>query len=123
MNRLAKVYNRGFWDGYYLGRKTGEWTKGYGSSATHKKVYIGKITNFFTRVGAAEIKIETGDFTIGDEYVIMGPTTGVCEGTVTEIRVDLIVVEKAEKGTVCSMVVPTPVRRNDKLYKVVLASE
>lgn len=123
MNRLSKVYNRGFWDGYYLGRKTGEWTEGYGSSATHKKVYIGKITNFFTRVSAAEIKIETGVLNIGDEYVIMGPTTGVCEGIVEEIRVDLNVVESAQKGTICSMIVPIPVRRNDKLYKVVLADE
>jgi putative protease len=119
MNRLSKVYNRGFWDGYYLGRKTGEWTEGYGSSATHKKVYIGKVTNFFTRVGAAEIKIETGDLTVGDEYVIMGPTTGVCEGIATEIRLNLIPAPVAQKGSVCSMIVPIPVRRNDKLYKVV----
>ena len=123
MSRLSKVYNRGFWDGYYLGRKVGEWTAGYGSSATHKKVYIGKVTNFFTRVGAAEIKIETGGLKVGDEYVIMGPTTGICEGIVEEIRTNLIVVESAQKGDVCSMVVPIPVRRNDKLYKVILASE
>jgi putative protease len=123
MARLSKVYNRGFWDGYYLGRKVGEWTEGYGSSATHKKVYLGKVTNFFTRVGAAELKIETGELKTGDEYVIMGPTTGICEGIVEEIRVDLNVVESAQKGAVCSMVVPIPVRRNDKLYKVVPASE
>ncbi len=123
MSRLSKVYNRGFWDGYYLGRKVGEWTAGYGSSATHKKVYIGKVTNFFTRVGAAEIKIETGGLKVGDEYVIMGPTTGVCEGIVEEIRTNLIVVESAQKGDVCSIIVPLPVRRNDKLYKMVLASE
>lgn len=119
MMRLAKVYNRGFWDGYYLGRKTGEWTENYGSSATHKKVYIGKITNYYTRVGAAEIKIETGELVLGDEYVIMGATTGVCEGIAEEIRVNLQVVESAPKGAVCSMVVPSAVRRNDKLYKVV----
>jgi len=123
MTRLSKVYNRGFWDGYYLGRKLGEWTEGYGSSATHKKVYLGKVTNFFTRVGAAELKIETGTLKVGDEYVIMGPTTGVCEGIVEEIRVDLKVVDSAQKGAVCSMVVPIPVRRNDKLYKVVPVSE
>lgn len=123
MARLSKVYNRGFWDGYYLGRKVGEWTEGYGSSATHKRVYLGKVTNFFTRVSAAELKIETGELKTGDEYVIMGPTTGVCEGVVEEIRVDLKVVESAQKGAVCSMIVPIPVRRNDKLYKVVLASE
>ncbi len=123
MARLSKVYNRGFWDGYYLGRKLGEWTEGYGSSATHKKVYLGKVTNFFTRVGVAELKIETGTLQTGDEYVIMGPTTGVCEGIVDEIRVDLNVVDSAQKGAVCSMVVPIPVRRNDKLYKVVPASE
>lgn len=123
MARLSKVYNRGFWDGYYLGRKLGEWTEGYGSSATHKKVYLGKVTNFFTRVGVAELKIETGTLQTGDEYVIMGPTTGVCEGIVDEIRVDLNVVDSAQKGAVCSMVVPIPVRRNDKLYKVVPATE
>jgi len=122
-SRLSKVYNRGFWDGYYLGRKVGEWTEGYGSSATHKRVYLGKVTNFFTRVSAAELKIETGELKTGDEYVIMGPTTGVCEGVVEEVRVDLKVVESAQKGAVCSMIVPIPVRRNDKLYKVVLASE
>lgn len=123
MARLSKVYNRGFWDGYYLGRKLGEWTEGYGSSATHKKVYLGKVTNFFTRVGVAELKIETGTLQTGDEYVIMGPTTGVCEGIVDEIRVDLNVVDSAQKGAVCSMVVPIPVRRNDKLYKVVPATD
>jgi len=123
MARLSKVYNRGFWDGYYLGRKLGEWTEGYGSSATHKKVYLGKVTNFFTRVGVAELKIETGTLQTGDEYVIMGPTTGVCEGIVDEIRVDLNVVDSAQKGAVCSMVVSIPVRRNDKLYKVVPATE
>lgn len=119
MERLSKVYNRGFWDGYYLGRKTGEWTDIYGSSATHKKVYIGKITNFYTRVSAAEIKIETGELKLGDEYVIMGPTTGVCEGVAEEIRVSLVMTESAQKGELCSMIVPIPVRRNDKLYKVV----
>lgn len=123
MARLSKVYNRGFWDGYYLGRKLGEWTEGYGSSATHKKVYLGKVTNFFTRVGVAELKIETGTLQTGDEYVIMGPTTGVCEGIVDEIRVDLNVVDSAQKGAVCSMVVSIPVRRNDKLYKVVPATD
>jgi len=119
MERLSKVYNRGFWDGYYLGRKTGEWTENYGSSATHKKVYIGKVTNFFTRVSAAELKIETGELNLNDEYVIMGPTTGVCEGIVDEIRVDLKPVDAAKKGDICSMIVPAAVRRNDKLYKVV----
>lgn len=123
MERLSKVYNRGFWDGYYLGRKTGEWTENYGSSATHKKVYIGKVTNFFTRVNAAELKIETGELNLNDEYVIMGPTTGVCEGIVDEIRIDLKPVESAKKGDVCSMIVPIAVRRNDKLYKVVPVEE
>lgn len=118
--RLSKVYNRGFWDGYYLGRKIGEWTESYGSSATHKKVYVGKVTNFFTRVGVAELKIESEPLTIEDEYLIMGPTTGVCEGKVQELRVNLEVAQSAKKGEICSMVVPTPVRRNDKLYKVVL---
>lgn len=97
----------------------GEWTENYGSSATHKKVYIGKITNFYTRVSAAEIKIETGELNVGEEYVIMGPTTGVCEGIVTEIRINLMPVHLAQKGDVCSLIVSSPVRRNDKLYKIV----
>lgn len=119
MQRLKSVYNRGFWEGYYLGRKLGEWTEKYGSRATKKKVYVGKITNYFSNLGVAEIKIETHNISINDEILIIGPTTGVYEGILSEIRVDLKSTEKAEKGELCSISVKEIVRRNDKLYKLV----
>ncbi len=117
--RLATVYNRGFWDGYYLGRKTGEWTERYGSQATKKKVYVGKVTNYFAKLNVAEIKIETHGLKLGEEIHIIGPTTGVYEDTLTEIRVDLNAVEVTVKGEVCSIPVKDVVRRQDKLYKIV----
>ncbi|MDR0970462.1 MAG: U32 family peptidase [Lentimicrobiaceae bacterium] len=117
--RLATVYNRGFWDGYYLGRKTGEWTEKYGSQATKKKVYIGLVTNFFSRLNVAEIKIESHDLNIGDEIIISGPTTGVYESFVEEIRVDLNPVQQAVKGENCSIPVKELVRRGDKVYRLV----
>ena len=117
--RLASVYNRGFWDGYYLGRKTGEWTEEYGSQATQRKVYVGLVSNYFTKIGVAEIKMETQQLETGDQFLIIGPTTGVCEGTVTEIRVDLQSVTKTVKGELCSIVVDELVRRGDKVYKLV----
>lgn len=116
---LKKVYNRGFWDGYYLGRKMGEWTERYGSQATQKKVYVGKITNYFTRLGVAEVKMETGELCTGDDIYITGPTTGVLELTVDDIRVDLKKVERTVKGEMCSFQVPDTVRRGDKIYKIV----
>ena len=117
--RLATVYNRGFWDGYYLGRKTGEWTEKYGSQATKKKVYIGLVTNFFGRLNVAEIKIESHDLNTGDEIIISGPTTGVYESIVEEIRVDLNSVQHAAKGENCSIPVKELVRRGDKVYRLV----
>ena len=91
--RLRSVYNRDFWDGYYLGRKTGEWTQRYGSQATKTKVFVGTVTNFFGKINVAEIKMETQDLKVGDDIMIIGPTTGVYEDTVSEIRVDLKAVE------------------------------
>ncbi|MDY0077923.1 MAG: peptidase U32 family protein [Bacteroidales bacterium] len=117
--RLASVYNRGFWDGYYLGRKTGEWTEEYGSQATQRKVYVGLVSNYFTKIGVAEIKMETQQLETGDQFLIIGPTTGVYEGTATEIRVDLQSVEKTMKGELCSIAVDELVRRGDKVYKLV----
>lgn len=117
MNRLRSVYNRDFWDGYYLGRKLGEWTERYGSQATRVKQHVGKITNYFGKLGVAEIYIETGKLVVGDSILIIGPTTGVYEGEVSEIRVDLNPVEFAEKGVFCSISTSTTVRRGDKLYK------
>jgi putative protease len=117
--RLSKVFNRGFWDGYYLGQKLGEWSEVYGSKATQKKVYIGKCTNYYDKIRVAEILIETGELHVGDEILITGPTTGVVNTTVEEIRVDLKETELAQKGDKCSIPVNPLIRRSDKLYKLV----
>lgn len=117
--RLKTVYNRGFWDGYYLGRKMGEWTKKYGSQATKKKIYVGKVTNFFSKLSVAEIKIEAEPLNVGDEVYIQGPTTGVLEEKIQEIRVDLKPVHTARQGELCSILVKSLVRRSDKLFKIV----
>jgi len=116
---LQNVYNRGFWDGYYLGRKLGEWTERYGSQAKKTKIYVGKITNFFAKMNVAEVKIEANDLQMGNEYVVIGPTTGVYEDTVTEIRVNLQTVNMVPKGETCSIPTQSTVRRNDKLYKII----
>ncbi|MBI9035677.1 MAG: U32 family peptidase [Bacteroidales bacterium] len=118
-DRLNSVYNRGFWDGYYLGQKTGEWTEKYGSQATQKKIYVGKVTNFFAKLNVAEIKIETNSLDINDKIYVMGETTGVYEDVVEEIRIDLKPVTKAEKGVSCSIPTQDLLRRGDKVYKIV----
>lgn len=118
-DNLRRVYNRDFWDGYYLGRKVGEWTEKYGSQATTTKVFIGTVTNYFKKLGVAEIRMESGEFALGDEFYIIGPTTGVLEGKAEEIRVDLQPVEKTVKGEFFSMPTSETVRRNDKLYLIV----
>jgi putative protease len=116
--RLATVFNRGFWDGYYLGRETGEWTDRYGSSATKKKLYIGKVTNYFTKKKVAEIKLENGDLEPGETILITGPSTGVVEYVVKEIRgEDFKITEKALKGTSCSFLMEDYLRRSDKVFK------
>jgi len=120
---VASVFNRGFWDGYYLGQKLGEWSHNYGSSATRRKIYLGKITNYFTKIGVAEIKLETRALEKGAELLIIGPTSGVIENKVSEIRVDLNEVKRAEKGTLCSIPVKEFLRRSDKVYLWVDASE
>jgi len=117
--QLKTVYNRDFWDGYYLGRKMGEWTEQYGSQATQTKVYVGKINNYFSKLHVAEIKIETQTLNVGDEYKIIGSTTGVLEGIVEEIRLEDKCIATAGKGDVISMPVPGTVRRADKLYKII----
>jgi len=117
--RLKRVFNRGFWDGYYLGQKLGEWSEVYGSAATTKKIFIGKVTNYFDKIGVAEFFIETGELSVGDNIIIIGPTTGVIETTVEELRVDEKPCSKAKKGEQCSLPVKELVRRSDKLYKVV----
>ena len=119
MQRLRSVYNRDFWDGYYLGRKTGEWTKVYGSQATQTKLYVGQITNFYSKLSVAEIRMETHDLNVGDAIMIIGPTTGVYEDTLSEIRVDLKSVPQTVKGEFCSIPVQSLVRRGDKVYKII----
>ena len=114
--RLSTVFNRGFWDGYYLGQTMGEWNTNYGSSATKRKIYLGKITNYFTKLNVAEIKLENGDLCKGDTILISGPTTGVVEYLIDEIRVDLKVTDKALKGELCSIKTPDYLRRADKVY-------
>jgi U32 family peptidase len=120
---LGTVYNRGFWDGYYLGRKTGEWTGQHGSLATKQKVYVGLVTNFFNNLKVAEIKMETHDLNLGDEIKVIGPTTGVYEDVLSEIRVDLKNVTKTIKGDQCSIPVKEMVRRGDKVYKIIDTEE
>lgn len=117
MEKLSTVFNRGFWDGYYLGRKLGEWNSSYGSSATRKKIYLGKITNYYTKANVAEIKLENGDLERGDLLLITGPTTGVIEYKVDEIRVDLRITAKALRGEFCSVKISEYLRRSDKVYK------
>jgi U32 family peptidase len=114
---LGTVYNRGFWDGYYLGRKMGEWAGQYGSQATRKKVYVGKIMNYFSKSGIAELKVEAQPLQIGDDIMIIGPTTGVVEDRVSEIQVDDIKVDKAIKGDLCTLPADSFLRPSDKLYK------
>lgn len=116
---LSSVFNRGFWDGYYLGQRLGEWSANYGSLATRKKLYIGKGTNYFPKIGVAEFLMETHDLKVGDEVIITGPTTGVVELTVAELRYELKSVEAVKKGQLFSMAVGMKIRRNDKLYKMV----
>ena len=114
--RLSTVFNRGFWDGYYQGARLGEWSEVYGNKATKSKKYIGKVTNYFSNIGVAEILIEAGSISVGDNVIIIGPSTGVVEVTVEEIRVDLKSTESAVKGEYCSIAVPEKLRRSDKLY-------
>ncbi len=115
---LAAVFNRGFWDGYYQGARMGEWSDVYGNKATKKKKYIGRVTNFFSNISVAEILVEAGELNRGEEILIIGPTTGVLEHVVSEIRVNLKETEKSIKGEFCSVPIPKGVklRRSDKVY-------
>ena len=115
---VSEVFNRGFWDGYYQGARLGEWSDVYGNKATKKKIYVGKVTNFFSNLSVAEVLIETGELKKGDDILILGPSTGVLEHRVDEIRTNLESVERAAKGEYCSLPVPqgTKLRRSDKIY-------
>lgn len=117
--RLATVFNRGFWDGYYQGQKMGEWSTSHGSIATEKKVYVGKGIKYFSKLGVAEFLIEASTLRVGDRLVIIGPTTGAMYLDATEIHGDNGAVEVGEKGMYVSVPVPDKVRPSDKLYKLV----
>jgi putative protease len=121
--RLSTVFNRGFWDGYYLGRKMGEWNDEYGSKATQKKIYIGKGMNYFAKLGVAEFKAESHQLRVGDKVIVMGPSSGYQESIVGELRVDDKVVNEVSKGDIFSLILPEKVRNSDKLYKIVDAQD
>ena len=115
--RLAKIFNRGFWDGYYLGQRLGEWSGKYGSSATRVKHYVAKGVKYFSRLGVGEFVMEAGELHVGDEIIITGPTTGAMMITVEDIQVDCHSVEKAVKGDAFSIPVPAKIRPSDRLYR------
>ena len=116
-SRLVKIFNRGFWNGYYLGQRLGEWSEKYGSSATRVKTYAAKGVRYFSNIGVAEFLMESGELHVGDEIIITGPTTGAIILTLDEIRVDLKPVEKAVKGDRFSIKVPQKIRPSDRLYR------
>ncbi len=119
--RLKTVFNRGFWDGYYLGQRLGEWSKNYGSEATERKMYIGKGVKYFGNISVAEFLVEAGELNVGDKLLITGPTTGAIFTTLEEPRVDLKPVDVVRKGESFSMKLEDKVRPNDKLFKIVKA--
>lgn len=121
--RLSTVFNRGFWDGYYQGQKMGEWTKEYGNKATEKKILIGKVMKYFSRLGVAEIAVEANTFAKGDKLLITGNTTGAMFLNAEEIRYDLKPVDVAEQGWRVSIPVPDKVRPNDKLFKLIKSAK
>ena len=120
--RLATVFNRGFWDGYYLGQRLGEWTKNYGLAATQRKIYVGKGVKYFNNIGVAEFLVEAAEVSVGDKLLITGPTTGAVFMTLDEARVDLKPVDTVHKGEHFSMKMEK-MRPNDKLYKLVTVDE
>jgi len=117
--RLNTVFNRGFWDGYYLGRELGEWSEVDGSKATQKKVFIGKIRKYYPRIGVAELLLESGALATGDELLVMGPQTGMVEDKVVTMHLDNGPVQQAAKGSLVALAIAAPVREGDKLYKLV----
>lgn len=113
---LSEVFNRGFWGGYYQGAKLGEWCNVYGNSATKKKIYIGRVTNYFSKLQVAEIQVEAAPIKVGTHLMIIGPTTGVIEFDIPEIRVDCQSADEAVQGTACSIPCTEKVRRADKVF-------
>ncbi|MCR5697095.1 MAG: U32 family peptidase [Marinilabiliaceae bacterium] len=122
-DRLTRVFNRGFWDGYYQGQTMGEWTDRYGNLATVKRVAIGTVRNYFSKIGVGEFVLESDVLNKGDEVVVIGATTGVVEFTASELRTDKDPLEKVTKGDIFSMPIPSRIRRGDKLYKIVDSSK
>ena len=120
--RLKAVFNRGFWDGYYLGQRLGEWTRNYGSAATERKIYVGKGIKYFSNIGVSEFLVEASEVSVGDKLLITGPTTGAVFMTLDEARVDLKPVETVKKGQRFSMK-SDKIRPSDKLYKLVSTEE
>lgn len=116
--RLATVFNRGFWDGYYQGQKLGEWNKHYGSCATERKVYVGRGVKYFSKIGVAEFSVDAAEFSVGDKMLITGPTTGVIYVTPEEIHDDVQAVQTARQGTRVAIKVPAKVRPSDKLFRI-----
>jgi len=116
--RLEKVFNRGFWDGYYLGQRLGEWTNKYGNQATEKKLYIGKVIKYFSKLGVAEFLVETQSLQAGDKVLVTGPTTGALIFNAEDIRLELMPANQVQKGDRFSLKTPAKVRPSDKLYKL-----
>ena len=116
--RLATVFNRGFWDGYYQGQTLGEWNTNYGSNATERKVYVGRGVKYFSRLGVAEFSVDAAEFSVGDKLLITGPTTGVIYVTPDEIHDDVQAVQTARQGTRVAIRVPAKVRPSDKLFRI-----
>jgi len=117
--RLTTVFNRGFWDGYYLGKKMGEWSDEYGSKATKQKVYIGRGVHYYDKAGVGEFHLDAHNLNVGDEVMITGPTTGYVETIVNEIRLDNQPTEGVKKGDTFSMPIANKIRPSDKLYKLI----
>lgn len=122
-DKMEQVFNRGFWSGYYLGQELGKWTDTSGSKAKMRKVYIGKGNKYFTKIGVAEFQIESHNLSVGDSVLITGPTTGAIETIVEEIHTQNGAVTQAVKGDLCSIKLDKPIRKSDKLYKMVSAAE
>ncbi len=117
--RLATVFNRGFWDGYYLGRRLGEWSQRYGSQATENKVFLGVVKNYFNRIGVAEVQMQTAEvLRPGDTMMVIGETTGVYRDTVAELRLERDPVAEVHQGDRFSFPTTSPLRRGDKVYRV-----
>ena len=119
MQRLSTVFNRGFWDGYYLGRRLGEWSERYGSQATEQKVYLGPVQNYFGRIGVAEVHLQTNEtLHVGDEVMVIGETTGVYRDTIREMRTDRDPVPEVHQGDRFSFATTATLHRGDKVYRI-----